>query len=66
MKKTLNELREEQRYTIKALAEGAGIPYGSCVGYVYRTRTPKVEYAKMLADFLGVDVNDIDFSRKAE
>lgn len=58
-KKTLAELRSEQRYTLKQVAEGTGIPFGSIVAYNYGSRKIPLQNAKKIADFFGISVEEI-------
>lgn len=57
--KTPRELRQENRYTLKQVAEGTGIPFGSYVGYDYGTRRLTLDAAKKLADFYKISSDDI-------
>lgn len=59
MQKTLKELREENRYTLRAVAENTGIPYGSYVGYEYGYRKIPLKQAQKIAQFYGIDTGDI-------
>lgn len=57
--KTLAELRKENRYTLKQVAEGSGVPFGSYVGYDYGTRRLTLESAQKVARFYGISTDDI-------
>lgn len=60
MEKTLAEWRKENRYTLKQVAEGTGIPFGTYVRYEYdNQRKMPLEYAKKIAEFYGISVEDI-------
>lgn len=63
--KTLKELRKEQRYTVKAVSEGTGIPFPTLTAYDNQYRSPSLRNAKKIADFFGVTVEEIDFKAKA-
>lgn len=57
--KTLKELRAEFRYTIKQISKGTGIPFGTLVGYDCSNRRMSLDNAKKIAEFLGINAEDI-------
>lgn len=61
-KKTLKELRKQNRYTIKEVAEKTGIAFSTYTSYEMGYRMPRVDNAQKLAEFYGCKVDDIDFS----
>lgn len=62
-KKTLKEIRREQRYTLQAVAEKTGIPLSTYTAYEGGYRTPRVDAAIKIAKFFGVKVEDIEFKQ---
>ena len=63
-KKTLKEIRREQRYTLQAVADATGIPLSTYTAYEGGYRTPRVDAAVKIAEFFKVKVEDIDFMVK--
>lgn len=61
--KTLAELRKENRYTLKQIAEGTGVTFGSYVGYEYGTRRIPLEAAQKIANFYGISTDDIKIGK---
>ena len=57
--KTLKDLRKEFRYTLKAVAEGTGIPFGTLVAMDCNYRKPSLANAQKIAQFYGISVDDI-------
>lgn len=63
-KKTIRQLRVENRYTMRAISEATGIPYGTYVAYDCGYRKTSLSAAQKIAAFYGLNVDDIDFSVK--
>jgi transcriptional regulator with XRE-family HTH domain len=65
-KPTLRELRKQERWTQKAVAEQTGIAFSTYVAYEMGYRIPKITNAKKLADFYHRKMEDIDFTAGKE
>ena len=65
-KKTLRQLRKENRYTINEVSEGSGVPFSSYTAYELGYRKTSLEAATKLADFYKCSIEDIDFDVKKE
>lgn len=63
-KKTLQDLRQLNRYTQVEVAEKTGMPFSTLVAYELGYRKVPVDRALALAEFYGVKVEDIEFSIK--
>ena len=63
-KKTLQELRQFNRYTQVEVAEKSGVPFSTLVSYELGYRKVPVDRALALAKFYGVKVEDIEFDVK--
>lgn len=59
--KTLREIRESKGVSKIAVARHLGISRPCYNGYEENPSTMRIESAKQVADFLGVDVQDIFF-----
>lgn len=64
MAKTLAELRAINRWKQRDVANKTGIPFSTYVAYELGYRKVPVERAKVLADFYGVRVEEIEFIGK--
>lgn len=60
-KKTLRQLRIENRFKQREVSEGASVPFGTYVAYELGYRKPSLAPAKRLARFFGCRVEDIEF-----
>lgn len=60
-KKTLKQLRKENRYTQREVADGSGVGFSSYVAYEMGYRKPSLRNAEKLAKFYGVRIEEIDF-----
>lgn len=63
---TLKEIRTKNRYSLKAVAEGTGIPFSTITAYDNEYRSPSLQNAKKIADFFGVYVEEIKFKEKGK
>lgn len=57
--KTLKELRKEFRYTMRQVAEGTGIPFGTYVALDCNYRKISLPNAQKIAKFYGISTDDI-------
>lgn len=60
-KKTLRQLREEQRLYQREVSDGAGIPFSTYVAYEMGYRGPSLKNANKLAAYFKCKVEDIIF-----
>ena len=65
-KKTLKQLRKENRYKQREVSEESGVPFGTYVAYELGYRKPSLGAAQKLAQFFKCKVEDIDFVVKAQ
>lgn len=61
MAMTLREMRELKKISASELSKRTGISYPTILDYDNRITIPSVDYALMIADVLGVEVEDIDW-----
>lgn len=60
-KKTLKELRKENRYTQREVCEGSGLAFSTYTAYELGYRKPSLVNAEKLAKFFKCKVEDIQF-----
>lgn len=57
----LKEIRKLKKISARELSKRTGISYPTILDYDNRITIPSVDYALMIADVLGVEVEDIDW-----
>lgn len=57
----LKEIRKLKKISASELSKRTGISYPTILDYDNRITIPSVDYALMIADVLGVEVEDIDW-----
>lgn len=58
-RRKFEEVRFENGFSVKTLAEKAGVSQAAIFSYTNRSRTPNAKTIKKIADALGVKVLDI-------
>lgn len=57
----LKDVRKLKKISASELSKRTGISYPTILDYDNRITIPSVDYALMIADVLGVEVEDIDW-----
>jgi transcriptional regulator with XRE-family HTH domain len=60
-KKTIRELRTENRYTVQQIADKTGIPFSTYTAIELGYRKCSLEVLEKLAAFYGLKMDDIDY-----
>ena len=60
-RKTLKQLRNENRYTLREVSDKSGVAFSTYVSYELGYRRPSLGNAQKLADFYKCKVDDINF-----
>lgn len=61
---TLNKILQEKKISLKELSKGSGVPSSTLSEWRTSGRSPNVEQAAKVADFLGITISHLLFGQE--